>query len=143
MSDIPGFIETKYGPSYLQARKDWDDGVEMGDWQPAWSDYLFKPVIEELRKRMPNTKIEGYGPFGLRCICDIVFMRGDAAYSISLDTGDLSQGEMRIVDYSNKVDYFAHGTIAWLNSMNYGFIPLPPTMDEFIEMVELHLGETK
>ncbi|MDP2662647.1 MAG: hypothetical protein Q8R28_18165 [Dehalococcoidia bacterium] len=104
---------------------------------PFWIDMLLYPIRDGLAERFPDLRFEVLGPFGMTAATSIHASPKDSdphafntVGSLTFRPGNLDSGELRVVDYSKKVDHYALNTVEEMNGMNYGTVPLPETFDE-------------
>jgi len=98
----------------------------------SWINKLLKPIVDIITKVYPDRDVEILGPFGIcsktsihiykRGVEDKDKCEGDNCLSVTLEPGDLSRGELRLVDYSKNTGRFRPGTIGAINGMNHSTV---------------------
>jgi len=109
---------------------------------PSWIDEIIKPVAKAMVEKLPGRYYGILGPFGLSSETAIHFYdknhpdNCDHCLSITFRPGDLNKGELRVVDYSQKSNEFAPGTIGEVNGFNYNEIDIKWDVDWLINFME-------
>lgn len=108
-------------------------------WGPSWIDELLQPIAEMMLKHLPGRHYDILGPFGIPANTSIHFYKDsvdnttrfldDNCLSVSFRPGDLSKGELLVVDYKVNTKRFAPGTIGEMNDLNYLSQGIPMNAD--------------
>ncbi len=88
-------------------------------------DTIVKPLAKKLQKEFPGYKSRVMGPFGLGVEVLIVLENGNEAETRSLTFRPGKDFELRLIDYSKKVNDFRPGTLGEINGLNFGDLPVP------------------
>jgi len=100
---------------------------------PSWVKGMIEPIAKELGKYIgPNSawSYEIFGPFGLGARTSIHFKINEKdVKSITFEPGDLSEGELRIVDFRHPTNKYSKDSIGEMNGFNYPLIDIPNGAD--------------
>lgn len=94
---------------------------------PHWTENLIKPLIEEVKKRMPELTFEEnekYIPMGLCCRVSVFPYFKEKCLMLSFVPGDLKNGELKIEPGERNNQPYPTGSLADLNGFGKVSVPV-------------------